>query len=273
MPVGLPMDLHTHSEHSHDADYPVIEMCEAALKAGIGVFAIADHYDVNNLDPDFSFLDKSMKRSVNDTLAAKDLYQGKIEMLTGIELGQPLEKPGKADEILVSYPFDFVLGSLHNAPGRLDIYYYNRPGDTDLFNAELEAYFAALLEMIRWGRFDAAAHITYPFRFISPGDRENYPFGRWDDYLETAVKTLAEKGLALEVNTNHPSYTLPGLRWVKRFRELGGEKLTLGSDAHSPRRVGNGIDAGMRTASDAGFAYLCYFVGREPRYIKLSDYL
>jgi len=268
----IPMDLHTHSENSHDADYPVGEMCEAAIKAGVAVYAVTDHYDVNNLDPDFALLDRSIKRSVSDILAAKELYRGKLELLAGIELGQPLEKLSKSEEILESYPFDFVLGSLHNAPGRLDIYYYNRPGDGSLFDAELEAYFSALVEMIHWGRFDAAAHITYPFRFISPGDRESYPFGRWDDYLEAAVKTLAEKGLALEINTNNPSYILPGLRWIKRFRDLGGEKLTLGSDAHSPRRVGTGIPDGMRAAAEAGFDYLCYFVNREPKYIRISDY-
>lgn len=269
----LPMDIHSHSENSYDADYPVLKMCEAAVKAGLAVYAITDHYDISALDEGFGQLDLSLKKSIADISLAKEFFQDKIQILAGVELGQPLEKPDKAAEVLSAFPYDFVLGSLHNAPGRLDIYFYDLSVDSRALDEELEAYFRHLLELIRWGRFDSAAHISYPFRFITERQKKPYPFSRWDDYLETALNLLAEKGLALEINTSglrkSPSYLIPEARWIKRFRELGGEKLTLGADAHSPRYVGAGIAEGAHIAAEAGFNHLCYFVQREARYISL----
>lgn len=269
MPALMPMDIHAHSDNSPDGGYKVDEMCGAAIDAGIDIFAITDHYDLNSLDVSFSAVDSALAKSVADTLRARERFGDRLNLLVGVELGQPLEKPAKAEAILDSYPFDFVLGSLHNAPGRLDIYFYDPTGGNDVLADELEAYFLSLLDIINWGRFDSAAHITYPFRYIYKRHGDTYPYRHWDDYLEAAVKALAEKGLALEINTSNPAFPLPEARWIKRFKELGGEKVTLGSDAHSPRRVGTGITEGVSIASEAGFDYLCYFVKREAQYIKL----
>ena len=273
MPTPLPMDLHSHSEHSHDAIYPVADMCEAAIKQNIGIFAVTDHYDIIGFDLSFTDLDQAIDRSFADTLAAKELYRGRLQVLAGLELGQPLEKPGKAEEIIRSHPFDYIACALHNAPGRLDAYYYRLGGDDALLDNELEIYFTHLLDMVHWGRFDCAAHITYPFRYILSRIGTSYPFERWDDHIEAVVKALADQGLALELNTagirREPAHTIPDARWIKRFRELGGEKLVLGSDAHSPQYVGAGIAEGVRIAADAGFGYLCCFENRKPRYIKI----
>ena len=273
MAARLPMDIHSHSEHSVDGSIPVDQMCEAALGMGVSVYAITDHYDISYGQEDFSRLDEDLENSIRDILSAKKRFQPGLTLLTGIELGQPIACPEKSEEILGKYPFDFVLGSLHNPPGGMDLYEYDPDNVNHRLDHELETYFIYLLEMIRWGGFDSAAHLTYPFRYVLQ-HHPDYPFGRWDDYLEAAVKLLAEKGLGLELNTSgvtrQPPHTLPDARWVKRFREFGGEKLTLGADAHRPQRVGSGIPEGVRIACDAGFSYLCWFAGRKPQYLKLS---
>jgi len=267
------IDIHSHSIHSHDADYAVTEMCEAACKQGITIFSITDHYDMCDDQALLAEFDIQLKQSVANTRAARELYKDRLQLLVGIELGQPLENQAKSEGILDSYPFDFVLGALHNAPGRQDPYEYVSDEAGEDLEAELEAYFIALPEMIRWGRFDSAAHITYPFRYILRRQKRPYPFRRWDDHIEAAVQLLAEKELALELNTSglrrEPSYVMPDVRWVKRFRELGGEKLTIGADAHTPNNVGSGIAEGMDIAAKSGFRYLCYFVSRGPQYFKL----
>ena len=267
------LDIHSHSLHSHDANYDVTEMCEAACKQGITVFAVTDHYDMCGDQALLAEFDLQIMQSAADTRTAAELYQDRLRLLVGIELGQPLENRAKSESVIGSYPFDFILGALHNAPGRPDLYdFVSDEADEDL-NVYLEAYFTALLDTIRWGRFDSAAHITYPFRYILRRQKKPYPFRRWDDYIEAAVMLLAEKSLALELNTSglrrEPSYIMPDARWIKRFRELGGEKLTIGADAHTPNNVGSGIAEGMDIAAKAGFRYLCYFVSRGPQYFKL----
>lgn len=275
MTALLPMDIHSHSENSPDADYLVLKMCEAAMEKRIALFAITDHYDIYLHINDYSALDATLDKAIREISAARDLYRGKLRILAGIELGQPLENQAKAEEVLKSHPFDFVLGSLHNPPGSPDFYLYDPADESYELEKELENYFIRLLATVRWGGFDSAAHLSLPFRYILR-HHPDYLFGKWDDYLESIVKALAEQGLALEVNTsgvlNRPSYTMPEGRWVKRFKELGGEKLTLGADAHSPQRVGAGILEGMAIAAEAGFAYLCYFLKRQPHYIKLEEY-
>jgi histidinol-phosphatase (PHP family) len=245
----------------------------AAIERGIGIFAVTDHYDISSLDLSFDDWDAGLSKSLEDIRVAKARFQGRLRVLAGIELGQPLEKPSKAEEILASHVFDMVLASLHNAPGRLDIYFMPDHATKSMIDRELDAYFAALYELVRWGQFDCAAHITYPFRYVFGRRGGDYPYGHWDDHIEAVVKVIAEKGLALEVNTrgaaDTPPLTLPDARWVRRFRELGGEKLTLGSDAHNPGAVGRGIAEGARIAAEAGFRRLCYFVGREPQYIAI----
>ena len=270
----LPMDSHSHSEHSSDGYYPVKEMCEEALKKQIEGLAITDHYDIGSDTSRFPALDAMLMGSVRDALAAKEAYAGRLKTLVGIELGQPLENRAKAEEILGLYPFDFVLGALHNAPGSPD-FYYIAEGERADFDRELTIYFTHMLELISWGAFDSVAHITYPFRYIIRKD-ESYPFERWDDHLDAIVKAVAAAGLALELNTSglrrEPSYTMPEARWISRFKECGGEKLTLGSDAHRLQQLGVGVAEGMDIAAEAGFRHLCYFEKRLPQFIKLEDY-
>jgi len=276
MPIFLHADIHTHSEYSIDGEYTVKKMCESALESGLSVYAVTDHYDISVAFTDFSALDESLRKSLGDTLVEKDRHRGAMTVLTGIELGQPLENRPKAEEILEGFAFDFVLGALHNPPGGLDLYYYDPNDENYHLEQELERYFLALLSTVHWGKFDSAAHLTYPFRYILQ-HHEGYPFARWDDHLEAIVKALAEKGLGMELNVSglrkKPPHAMPEARWVRRFRELGGEKLTFGSDAHNPKYVGAGIPEAMQIASEAGFSYVCYFEGRAPHYIKLSDFL
>ncbi|MDR1194783.1 MAG: histidinol-phosphatase HisJ family protein [Peptococcaceae bacterium] len=275
----LPMDLHSHSECSPDAQTPVVEMCAAAIQKKIAVYAITDHYDLGGTDSADTNFDQLFAQNIPKIQAAKTLYADQLRLLTGIELGQPMENPAqtaKAAAILAAFPFDFVLGSQHNAPGRPDFYFYNPRNEAFDLEKELSLYFTGLLEVVRWGRFDSAAHLTYPFRYILRQGQTNYNFRRWDDHLEAIVRLLAEKGLALEINTSgvseNPSYLMPETRWVQRFRELGGERLTIGADAHSPDRVGAGIRAGMAAAAKAGFRRLCYYAERQPYFLSLADF-
>ena len=271
----IPMDIHSHSEYSMDANYPIATMCESALKKGVGVFAVTDHYDIKKGATDFSRLDASIRNSLKDTLAAKGRFRDDMLIFTGIELGQALDNPAKAEEILSSHDFDYVIGALHNAPDRIDLFHYDPVSNPVDLEDELERYFSNLLALVRWGRFDSVAHISYPFRYIL-SFHPDFPAGKWDSHLEAIVREIAAKGLAMELNTSGvnrptPPRFMPEARWVKRFRELGGEKLTLGADSHVPSTVAAGIIEGTRIALDAGFSRICYFKNRKAQFIELES--
>ena len=270
----LPMDLHNHSLHSFDGSCTVSAMCEAAVSKGIGVFALTDHYEVGGFEDINTDFDASFAQAAKDVSAAKKAFAPGLQLLFGIELGEPLEDVDRAHRAIAAHPFDFVLGSLHNAPGRRDFYYYDPKDESFQLAYELECYFRGLLDIVHWGAFDSAAHITYPFRYIMERKGEPFDFSPWDDYIDAVVKALAHKGLALEINTSGlgktPPYIMPEARWIKRFREVGGEKITIGSDAHRTENVGLGIAAGVSVAAAAGFRYLCYFSQRKPFYLPIA---
>ena len=267
------IDIHNHSEYSVDGSYTVMKMCQTAREKGVRIYAITDHYDISGDRIDFSDMDKALSKSVSDTVAAAERFEKDMQVLVGIELGQPSENEAKADEVLSAHPFDFVIGAIHNAPGRPDLYFYARDKESIDLDYELELYFSAYLDKVKWGKFDSAAHLGYPFRYIVPACPA-YDVSKWDDHMEAVLKALVEKGLGIEINTSgiakNPPYTTPGAKWIKRFKELGGEKLTLGSDAHSPGQIAIGLREGMEIAADAGFSYLCYFIDRKAQYLSLK---
>ena len=122
--------------------------------------------------------------------------------------------------------------------------------------------------MVHWGRFDSLAHLTYPFRYLPPQWREE-GYGRWRECIDAVLSALAEKGLALEINVSglrqEIGRTLPDLPIIRRFRELGGEWVTVGSDAHRPEDVGRHIRDGLALAAEAGFRYYAVYENRTPQ--------
>lgn len=262
-------DSHTHTRHSPDSDAPMQAMCAAAYDSGLSYLAVTDHVEMQ------AFLEDGYDRSAAASFAEagemRAAWEGRLTVARGMEMGQPLEDPETARALLDTYAFDFVLASLHNLPGDKDFYYYDF--NTVAVEEPLDRYFAGLLDMARWGRFHALAHLTYPFRYI-PASRRPADLGRWRDTVDEILRTLAQKGLALEINTSGLRQgfgaTLPDLPVVRRFRELGGERVTLGSDAHAPVDVGKNLEDGARVAREAGFRYIAAFRGGEPAMMKLD---
>ena len=158
-----------------------------------------------------------------------------LAFLRGVELGEPLENLAETEKLL-NTPLDFVPASLHNLPGLDDFYCLNYE-EWDIPRL-IDQYFANLLCMARWGRFDSLTHLTYPFRYLPPSWRDG-GYSRWQDRIDAVLSALAEKGLALEINVSGlreaMNRTLPDLPILRRFRELGGEWVTVGSDAHRPQ--------------------------------------
>ena len=104
--------------------------------------------------------------------------------------------------------------------------------------------------------------------------RNDIELERYNEITDEIFKVLVANGKALEINTSglrQPiGKTMPTENYVRRFKELGGEFLTLGSDAHFTQHVGAGIDEGYAIAERCGFEYVTYFENRKPVKVKIE---
>ncbi len=265
-------DSHTHTDNSPDAHHSAMMLCESAVSRGISGIAITDHCDMQDYDTDNYAM--RIRQSYFETLKAKSVFGNSLSICSGIEMGQPLETPGKADAILDSYCFDFILCSLHALTGQRDFYFnYYANHSAKQLDIIFDAYLRLLIKTIRWGRFDSLAHMTYPLRYMINKDGETVSLHRHMELIDEALTLLIHNGKALEINASGLRGTLgdtmPPLLIVKRYRELGGELITLGSDAHSCCDVGAGLDVAMAHASAAGFRYFAFYKERRPQMYKL----
>ena len=115
--------------------------------------------------------------------------------------------------------------------------------------------------------------VAYPLRYITGKHKIRVDLRRYDDKIEEILRLTAQNGRAIEINTSGLygalRDTMPPLCYVKRYRELGGEYITLGSDAHSADALGRGIDSGMEMLLEAGFSYFTFYKERHPLQFKI----
>lgn len=275
----LAFDFHMHTGASPDSHTSPEELANAALAAGLTHIAITDHYEAPPADPNL-FPDKNPRwlaaaadryreveaNSQKNIAAVQALTAGKLSVAMGMELGNPLEDLPRTEELIAAHDFDFLLASQHTNPGGPDFYFLQRFPELDLM-AEMDIYFGELLKIVEWGNFSSLAHLTYPFRYF-PADKRPTNTRRWDEIINRILRLLAEKGLALEINTSGLRKEIgevsPALPLIRRFRELGGELITVGSDAHTPADVGAGIATAVELAEAAGFRYITRYEKRKP---------
>lgn len=265
-------DCHNHSRNSYDGTDTVAHMCERAQELGLLYYTLTDHCeceDYNRQERDYKSV---VENSYARMLEARESTRGKLNFLFGIELGQPLQNLEASADALRGRAYDFVIGSLHSLKGCRDFYFWEEL-NLELYTA-LDRYFEEILQMLNAGGFDSLGHLTYPLRYIV-GDRGlQVDFDRYLDRVDLVYKLLIEKGIALELNTSglrqNIGETLPNFSLLKRYRQMGGELVTIGSDAHCCPDLGKGIQEGMALLAEAGFTHFTVFKNRKPMMIELK---
>ncbi len=258
------IDLHTHTDSSQDGNHPVDFMAQTAADNGIQTVAFTDHCEVDVL---FSAgFDKRVERSFKEVSRAKKEFEGKIEILRGIELAEAHYEPALSENILATHNYDVVIGSLHNLRNQPDFYDFETFDGLDVV-ALMNEYFDEILGLLQWGNFDILAHITYPFRYIYNHLGYVEDINKYAAKVDEILKLCAEKGKALEINMGGLKYPInlpsPNIDTVKRYRELGGELISVGSDSHYAERIGFGIPNAYEIAREAGFKSVAIFRERK----------
>ena len=268
-------DTHVHSDNSFDGESSVAEICESAVKKGINTVIVTDHMEA----PEIRLGDKSVygnacksiAQSVSDVEKYSEKYKDELRLLKGMELGEPMHMPKLTKKALEIADFDFILASVHNLKDEEDFYYleYNENNVDGL----LKRYFDELLDTAQNAEFDSLAHLTYPLRYIYERTDIRPDMNKYSGVIDEIFKALIKRDKALEVNTSGLfeliGTTLPDINLVKRFKELGGKYVTVGSDSHNAEDLGKGVEKGIELIKTCGFKYYTVFCKREPKYVEI----
>jgi len=252
-------DYHLHSRVSFDSDTAPEDIVKAAERAGLEEICFTDHYDFNDLDPK----QKDLFSLEDYRLSYNALSSKKLSIRRGVEFGLTPWNQKECRALLDSYDFDFVMGSVHYAGG-YDPYFEefwekNRAGDP------FEAYLLQTLSCVKSHQeFDVLGHLNYVCKSLHNPAHKPLKYSDYTDLCDQIMKTLAQKGIGMEINTSGVDRVgefLPSLAFIRRFRELGGEIVTVGSDAHDPSRVGQYVSEAAEIAKEV-FGYVCTFEKR-----------
>ncbi len=264
-------DSHVHSSFSGDSDMPAETACETAIKLGLSGIAFTDHLDIDFPDFDVKFLiDFEQYSSVMDEI--KSRFESGLKVLKGIEVGIQPHVIEESDETVKKYDFDFVIASIHIID-KLDPYcgkyFENKTSKHQAFMRYLEE---VLLSVTKFDNFDVVGHIGYIRRYCSYDDR-TLRYTDYSDIVDTILKTAISKGKGIEINTsgfrgdlNSP---IPDFDIITRYKELGGEILTIGSDAHTPEHIALNFPYVKDMLKEIGFKYLTHFEKRVPVFDKI----
>ena len=260
----IPQDYHMHSRFSCDCQVEMAAMCQAAIDQGIPEIGFTEHFDHHTGDECRDYFKLEPWAAELERCRAK--FAGRLVVRAGVELGEPHLFAAEAQALLARYPFDYALGSLHwvGADSIFDRDYFERHPADEAY----AAFFAELARMTAVGGFDILSHFDVPVRtaFVVYGGYDPRPY---EDYIRPELKNVVANGIALDLNTaalrRRAQVLTPGLDILRWYVELGGERVTLGSDAHQPSQVGSHLPVAIEVARAAGLKYLTYFEGRQAR--------
>lgn len=259
-------DFHMHSRVSYDTDSDPLAMVLAAKNAGLREICFTDHSDYC---PGVAHSTISFSREQYRT-AYENLSVPGITIRHGMELGLSSEFTEEMDAEIAAFPYDFILGSIHCVDG-IDTYFPELWRGRDPRQIE-RRYFEAMLDCVsRCNCFDVLSHMTFISKSPCNPAPRIIPPEDYGELIDEILRILVRKGKGMEINTSGVDKIgdfFPGLPYLRRFRELGGEIVTVGSDAHAPDRVGQYIPAALDAAREV-FGYVCTFEQRKPVFHKL----
>lgn len=263
-------DYHIHTSLSEDSTAPMEEMIEQGIRAGLTVMCFTEHMDKDYPGGGAGYFEVDTKAYRERFLECRAKYADRIELLFGIELGLSPDLAQWQREYTESWPFDFVIGSSHLVHGE-DPYYpeFYKDGEEEGYRR----YFESVRENLEaFSDIDTYGHIDYVVRY-GPDKNKNYTYEKYRSEIDSILTALIDKKIALEVNTGGYKYGLgepnPAAEVIKRYRELGGSLITVGSDAHEPQYLAYEFERAGEVLRACGFGYYTQFRGRVPEQVRL----
>jgi len=265
-------DYHIHTGLCPHAEGEPREYVERAIGLGMSEMGFAEHLPFlagwrprHDLTDDWAMGLDEVEDYVSQVQALAREYAGDLRILVGIEADYIEETLDETAAVLESYPFDYVIGSIHIVGER---FAFDHPEMRDrLPEYGLERIFVESLELAERaaasGLFDVIGHLDHAKK-LGPRPRDEAAVAA---AASAALRAVAAAGMALELNTaglrkpDGEAYPAPGL--LAEARALG-IPLTFGSDAHRPQEVGWAFDEAAVSAREAGYAATLRLAGGPP---------
>lgn len=267
MPQPPLFDAHVHSRFSADGRDAVLDLCQAALERGLAGLTITDHFDTDPLDHGYGRYDPDA--ICRDVEQARRVFGERLSVLVGAEVCYQPPFARQIADFLQACPLDFALGGVHYVRREyVEAAYFTRRAVEEAY----EAYFQAVGQAVQSGLFDSLAHLDLAKRYAPPASGPFDPRRYWEQ-IERILRLMIEQGIALEINTKALrqgcTAPFPDEAILRRYAELGGTRITIGSDCHKAADLGYRVAWAHDLARSAGFTHVTRFVQRRPRLYPL----
>ena len=265
-------DYHLHTVCSPDSDLTLHQQARFAQAAGVRELCVTDHWNLVDQQgrPQPHTLDWSP--SLRQFRRARSRWAGKVELRLGVEVGNGNLDPDAVEAALALPELDFVIGSLHSqsqTAGGLGIYTAaHRCASQEECMAVLEDYVTDLEDLARTSGYDVLGHIIYPLRYLPP--QYGLTLHPWRDRLAEVLRHVIATGRGIEFNTSQGATVEQWTGVLTLYRDLGGEILTLGSDAHHAGQAGAAFPQALDLIRSLGFSWLALYRGRTPVFARVE---
>lgn len=270
-------DHHIHTICSLDGEDAMLDMALACGELGVYRICFTDHCDLDFWKtglPD-PRAESRWRRSVETYRETVGAAPSKLDICLGVELGEMNHDPERARALIASAPeLDFVLASVHSVRGHADFYALHYENEAHC-RALIGQYLDELTETAAMPDYDILSHIGYVRRYMLRGGFNiSLDEPVYEEKLRLLLRTVIENGKGIELNTSglrHPAMhqTIPTPKILRLYRELGGERITVGSDAHRTVDAGKGVRQSFELLRELGYSYVCAYRKREPEFITL----
>ena len=272
--MSIKADFHLHTSFSGDSEADMEEMIQKAIGMGLKDIAFTEHMDLNFPVTDTTpegFFECNVDSYLYHLLLLRNKYVNDINIRFGLELGLQPDIVKQNVKVAKEHDFDFIIGSVHVVDG-FDVYdpaYFEGRSDEEAYRS----YFEAVYENLRsYSNFDVVGHLDYVVRKGRTLDAD-YSYAKYSDVFDRILNRIIDLEKGLEVNTAAMKYGLKELNpctdILRRYKELGGEIITVGSDAHKVEDLGRGLDRAEEVLREAGFEYYTVYDARIPVQVKL----
>lgn len=258
-------DYHVHTSFSDDSECPMQEMIEQALCLGIKEIAFTEHVDYGvrtDLNCDYKAYFPQIEKMQKQ-------YDGRIVIRKGIEFGMQMHTIPVYQKDFDQYDFDFVILSNHQIE---DQEFWNQKYQVGKSQDEInQNYYEAIYEVIQnYKDYSVLGHLDMIKRYDEYGD---YPDSKVMGIITKILTQVIADGKGIEVNTSSFRYGLsdltPSVEILKKYLELGGKIITIGSDAHETEQLGAHMEEVRNKLKELGYKQFCTFQNMKPIYHKL----
>ncbi len=264
-------DCHVHTNISHDGISKIEEYIKIAKEKDVDEITFTEHWDdytgvVSKLKTlDVSKYSEEYLKYKNDTILKTNF---------GIEVGLQPDIVSKVENMINKYPFDFVIGSSHITCKK------DMAMDKSFFEGLTRResylkYFREVLENIKlYNEFDVYGHIDYVVRYGGYSEKK-IEYKEFNEILDEILISLIKKDKGIEINTSGIRYKLgsthPNIDILKRYKELGGKIITMGSDAHKADDLAKDFNLALDILENVGFKEIAVYHCRKPDFIKIKS--